>query len=211
MKKIVKVLIVLTIASTGQLLATTSNTTVQAAQIEKTKLVTNKAWTKKLAKAGYVFVLPHAGKGVLYKNTAAKGGKSYSRKVLKKLVKNHTLFKVRKLTTIKNSISVDLISKDGKYKGYTNYVNGIYNKNLFNKDLQPLINAELKVMDAKDNNEPTSALLEQAQTLASELTGKNKQIADTSIKQLKRYLKHKDISETPILLIGKYPGDLLAN
>lgn len=66
-------------------------------------------------------------------------------------------------------------------------------------------------MEAKDNNEPTSALLEQAQTLASELTGKNKQIADTSIKQIKRYLKHKDISETPILLIGKYPGDLLAN
>lgn len=203
MKKIVKVLVVLTIVSTGQLFATTGNTTVHAAQIEKPKLVTNKVWTKRLAKAGYVFVLPYAVKGVLYKNTAAKGGKSYSRKLLKKLVKNHTLFKVRKLSTIKNGIFVDLISKDGKYKGYTTYVNGIYNKNLFSKDLQPLINSELKVMAAKDNNEPTSALLEQAQTLASELTGKNKQIADTSIKQLKRYLKHSDLSETPVLLIGK--------
>ncbi|MGL5900883.1 MAG: hypothetical protein ACRCZW_14690, partial [Lactobacillaceae bacterium] len=72
--KFKKILVVLTIVSAGQLLATTSNTTVQAAQIEKPKLVTNKAWTKKLAKAGYVFVLPNAAKGVLYKNTAAKGG-----------------------------------------------------------------------------------------------------------------------------------------
>lgn len=52
--KFKKILVVLTIVSMGQLLVTTSNTTVQAAQIEKPKLVTNKAWTKKLAKAGYV-------------------------------------------------------------------------------------------------------------------------------------------------------------
>ncbi|WEV43719.1 hypothetical protein OZX56_00325 [Lactobacillus sp. ESL0684] len=209
MKKIIKVLAVLTMVSTGQLLAITSNTPVQAAQVENPKRVTDKAWTKKLANAGYVFELPHATKGALYKNTAANGGKSYSKKVLKKLVKNHTLFKVKRLSTIKNGISVDLVSKDGKYKGYTNYINGIRNKNLSNKALQPLIKAELRVMTAKDSNEPTSDLLNQVQVLASKLTGKNRKIANTSVKQLKQFLKNNTLSETPVLLIGKYPDGSL--
>ncbi|WEV36716.1 hypothetical protein [Lactobacillus sp. ESL0677] len=211
MKKTIRlVLTVLLILTTLSVTNLTNKNIVSAHAVSSEKLQ-DKVWTKKLAKAGYVFELPNSKKGALYKNTAAKGGKSYSKKILKRILKQHTLFKVRKLTRVKNGISVDLISKNGKYKGYTTYVNGIYNKNLLNQNLQPLINAELSTMDAKDNNKPTAALLEQAQTLATALTGKDKQIADTSIKQLKCFLKHDDLSETPVLLIGKYPSDLLVN
>ncbi|WEV44192.1 hypothetical protein OZX56_02895 [Lactobacillus sp. ESL0684] len=185
-----------------------SNTNTISAQAETTRHLSDKAWTKKLANAGYVFELPDATKGALYKNTAAKGGKSYSKKVLKKLVKNHTLFKVKKLSTVKNGISVDLVSKDGKYKGYTNYINGIYNKNLLNKKLQPLINLELKAIDEKDKK-VAKADVAKVSKLAKQLTGKNKKVANTSINQLKQFLKNKDLSETPVLLIGKYPGNIL--
>ncbi|MDF7671747.1 hypothetical protein PT281_00410 [Lactobacillus sp. ESL0701] len=202
MKKVFKLILTAVLMTTTlSITDLTSKTTVSAQSILSSSL-SSKAWTKKLAKAGYVFELPNSSKGALYKNTAAKGGKPYTKKVLERILNQHTLFKVKKLTKVKNGISVDLVSKNGKYKGYTTYINGIYNKNLSNKDLQPLINVELSVMEAKDNNKPTSVLLEQVQTLASGLTGKNKQIADTSIKQLKQFLKHDDLSETPVLLIG---------
>lgn len=51
-----------------------------------------KAWTKKLAKAGYSFKLPNAAEGALYK----PNGKPYDKKSLKKIVKSNTLFKVKK-------------------------------------------------------------------------------------------------------------------
>ncbi|WEV38649.1 hypothetical protein OZX58_07920 [Lactobacillus sp. ESL0680] len=211
MKKSFKLILTTLLMTTTLSIANLTSKSQVSAQLVSNSSLSSKAWTKKLAEAGYVFELPNSNKGALYKNTAAKGGKPYTKKVLEKILKQHTLFKVKKLTKVKNGISVDLVSKNGKYKGYTTYINGIYNKNLSNKDLQPLINAELSAIDAKDNNKPTSALLEQAQTLASGLTGKNKQIADTSIKQLKQFLKHDDLSETPVLLIGKYPSNLLAN
>ena len=164
-----------------------------------------KAWTKKLAKAGYSFKLPNAAKGALYK----PNGKPYDKKSLKKIVKSNTLFKVKKVRLIHNNVFVDLVSKNGKFKGYTSYINGIYNKNLDNPKLQPLIEAELGVMTAKVNQNPTADLLGQAQNEAAKLTGKEKKIADLSLKQLKEFVEYGTVAETPVLLIGRYPGSVV--
>lgn len=164
-----------------------------------------KAWTKKLAKAGYSFKLPNAAKGALYK----PNGKPYGKKSLKKIVKSNTLFKVKKVRLIHNNVFVDLVSKNGKFKGYTSYINGIYNKNLDNPKLQPLIEAELGVMTAKVNQNPTADLLGQAQNEAAKLTGKEKKIADLSLKQLKEFVEYGTVAETPVLLIGRYPGSVV--
>ena len=160
-----------------------------------------KTLSKKFAKAGYVFKLTDATKGALYKST----GKPYSTKVIKKIVKNNTLFKVKKVWSIHNGMFVDLVSKDGKYKGYTTYLTGIYNKNTEDEKLQPLVQAELDVTTARDNNKPTAELLAKAETLANELTGYEKKIALTSIKELKEFVKYGTMGEIPVLLIGKYP------
>jgi len=160
-----------------------------------------KTLSKKFAQAGYVFKLTDATKGALYKST----GKPYSTKVIKKIVKNNTLFKVKKVWSIHNGMFVDLVSKDGKYKGYTTYLTGIYNKNTEDEKLKPLVQAELDVTTARDNNKPTAELLAKAETLANELTGYEKKIALTSIKELKEFVKYGTMGEIPVLLIGKYP------
>lgn len=160
-----------------------------------------KTLSKKFAQAGYVFKLTDDTKGALYKST----GKPYSTKVIKKIVKNNTLFKVKKVWSIHNGMFVDLVSKDGKYKGYTTYLTGIYNKNTEDEKLKPLVQAELDVTTARDNNKPTAELLAKAETLANELTGYEKKIALTSIKELKEFVKYGTMGEIPVLLIGKYP------
>lgn len=168
---------------------------------EKLFHYSQKTLSKKFAKAGYVFKLTDATKGALYKST----GKPYSTKVIKKIVKNNTLFKVKKVWSIHNGMFVDLVSKDGKYKGYTTYLTGIYNKNTEDEKLKPLVQAELDVTTARDNNKPTAELLAKAETLANELTGYEKKIALTSIKELKEFVKYGTMGEIPVLLIGKYP------
>lgn len=161
----------------------------------------NKDLTNKFSRAGYVFKLIDAEDGALIKTN----GKSYSPKVLQKIVKNNTLFKVKKVRPIHNGMLVDLVSKDGKYKGTTVYLNGIYNKHVHDKKLQPLIKAELSVMTAKDNKKPTAKLLGKAEALANKLTGREKKIALTSIKQVKEFIKYGTLGEIPVLLIGLYP------
>lgn len=161
----------------------------------------NKELTNKFARAGYVFKLTNAEDGALIKTN----GKSYSPKVLQKIVKNKTLFKVKKVRPIHNGMLVDLVSKGGKYKGTTVYLNGIYNKHVHDKKLQPLIKTELSVMTAKANKRPTAKLLGKAAALANKLTGREKKIALTSIKQVKEFIKYGTLGEIPVLLIGLYP------
>lgn len=176
---------------------------IAAATTLKAPYSTAKKWTAKLAKAGYVFELPNAVKGALYHQS----GKPYRQKTLKKIVKNKTLFKVKRVNKIHNGVSVDLVSKNGKYKGYTSYLNGIINRSFVNKELQPLIKAEILVMDAKSNNKPVTELLKQMEVIAAtdNFTGKNKEISQTSIKQTREFTKYGTIAEIPVLLIGHYP------
>ncbi|MCO6534603.1 hypothetical protein [Lactobacillus sp.] len=180
---------------------------VAAATTVKAPYSTAKKWTTKLAKAGYVFELPNAVKGALYHQS----GKPYRQKTLKKIVKNQTLFKVKRVNKIHNGVSVDLVSKNGKYKGNTVYINGILNHNSKIKELQPLIKAELRVMEARGDQRPTAELLKQVEQIATGLTGKNKQLALTSIKQLKEFIKYGTMAETPDLLIGSWPNDDVDN
>jgi hypothetical protein len=116
------------LATTTTLLIMTVNAEIvtEAKTVHVTKrkgisLVTNKEWTKRLAHAGYVFELLNAGSGALIK----LNNKAYSKKVLKKIVKQNTLFKVTRLATVGNGIVVFLRSQNGKYRGSTNYVVGI--------------------------------------------------------------------------------------
>lgn len=78
-----------------------------------------------------------------------------------------------------------------------------------NPKLQPLIEAELGVMTAKVNQNPTADLLGQAQNEAAKLTGKEKKIADLSLKQLKEFVEYGTVAETPVLLICRYPGSVV--
>lgn len=173
--------------------------TVHVTKRKRISLVTNKVWTKRLAQAGYVFKLPNAGSGALIK----LNNKAYSKKTLKKIVKQNTLFKVTRLATVGNGIVVFLRSQNGKYRGSTNYVVGIYNKNLRNPNLQSLIAAERKAMDTKDK-ELALTELEKAISIAATLTGKNKKMATASIKQLREFLdSNRQMSKTPVLMIGQ--------
>lgn len=180
-----------------------ANKVVASTRSNKTHARTDKKWSKKLNKAGYVFKLPDAKHGTLFKIN----GKQYSKKALKKITRKKINFKVTSIKTIHNGIFVYLVSKNGKYKGYTTYMNGIYNKNIHNKRLHPLIETELKVMHAKASGKPTKKLLGRAKILSTKLTGKNKKIALTSMKQLKQFIKYGTIAETPVLLVGLYPGN----
>ncbi|BDR61083.1 hypothetical protein [Lactobacillus xylocopicola] len=207
MKKVAKVLLTALLLAVSVAVSFPTNNVI-AADAKTPKAVrydTDKAWTRKLAKAGYVFMLPNADKGALIK----ANGNSYSKKTLNKIVNNFTLFKVKRIKSVHNGVFADLVSKNGKYKGSTTYVNGFYNKNLLNEKLELLINVELTVMNAKDLGKPTDGLLTQAEAIAAGLTGQNKKIALTSIRQLKDYIKWGTMAETPVLLVGRYPGNVL--
>lgn len=157
----------------------------------------DKIWSKKLAKAGYVFKLK---KDDLY-HGKLNDRKVYSSEYADKIRAKKMLFKIDQVKSIKNGVTVHLLSKNGRHHFWTNFLTGTYNINGRKKTLRPIVNAEIKVIGTTDNQKVTKQI-NQIKKLSGKLKGRNKKLALESIKQLKRWLKDKKFANLPTLLIG---------
>ena len=161
---------------------------------------------KRFAKEGYVFKL--ARNAVVYpavndviNDTSKPFGKSWVKKMADKNVK----FKITEFGTSKVELLAHIVDQSGKNHGWVSFFNGdLYNKNVKKKALQPLIKAELKVMDLQFEGKKPSLI--PAKNEARKLQGQNKKIANKSIKEIKGWIAYKgDLAYThyPSLLVGK--------
>ena len=161
---------------------------------------------KRFAKEGYVFKL--ARNAVVYpavndviNDTSKPFGKSWVKKMADKNVK----FKITEFGTSKVELLAHIVDQSGKNHGWVSFFNGdLYNKNVKKKALQPLIKAELKVMDLQFEGKKPSLI--PVKNEARKLQGQNKKIANKSIKEIKGWIACKgDLAYThyPSLLVGK--------
>ena len=154
---------------------------VKAADVSDTNTLVNnqgvsdKTWSNKLAKAGYVFKLTKdevsADGGLFQKKHGLS--KDYSVKYAKKIFAKNMLFKIDRVKSEKNGSSVHIVSQNGKYKFWTNFLTGTYNVNGLRKALKPLIKAEAEVIHTTSKEKKTKMLVT-AEKLANKLKGSDK-------------------------------------
>ncbi len=192
--------------------ATSSNyVPVKAADVSDTNTVVNnqgvsdKTWSNKLTKAGYVFKLAKniaTTDGGLYQR---KNGllKKYSLKHAKKVFAKNMLFKIDRAISVENGSLVHIVSQNGKYKFWTNFLTGTYNVNGLRKALKPLIKAEAEIIHTA-SKEKIAKKLVTAEKLANNLKGSDKKLAQESITQLKQWIDNKVFANIPTLLIGNF-------
>ena len=184
---------------------------VKAADVSDTNTLVNnqdvsdKTWSNKLAKAGYVFKLAKniaTTDGGLYQR---KNGllKDYSLKYAKKIFAKNMLFKIDRVKSEKNGSSVHIVSKNGKYKFWTNFLTGTYNVNGLRKSLKPLIKTEVEMI-TNTPKEKIAKKLVTAEKLANKLKGSDKKLAQESITQLKQWIDNEVFANIPTLLIGSF-------
>ena len=182
---------------------------VKAANASDTKTVVNdkgvsdKAWSNKLTKAGYVFKLAKnvaTADGGLYQR---KNGllKKYSLKHAKKIFAKNMLFKIDRVESEKNGSLVHIVSQNGKYKFWTNFLTGTYNVNGLRKSLKPLTKTEAEIIN-NTSKEKIAKKLVTAEKLANKLKGSDKKLAQESITQLKQWIDNEVYANIPVLLIG---------
>ena len=184
---------------------------VKAADVSDTNTLVNnqgvsdKTWSNKLAKAGYVFKLTKdevsADGGLFQKKHGLS--KDYSVKYAKKIFAKNMLFKIDRVKSEKNGSSVHIVSQNGKYKFWTNFLTGTYNVNGLRKALKPLIKAEAEVIHTTSKEKKTKMLVT-AEKLANKLKGSDKKLAQESIIQLKQWIDNKVFANIPTLLIGNF-------
>ncbi|RMC47355.1 hypothetical protein [Lactobacillus sp. ESL0228] len=187
------------------------NGTIQASDIvPDTKIATtsktkedetiDQAWSQKLAKAGYVFRLTKSVYSTLYPDNWIDH-QAYSKKYAKKIVAKKMLFKVDQAKSIENGSAVHIISQNGKYRFWANFLTDIDNVNGHKKSLKALINIETKIIiDAH----PQAALKQfgKAEKATTKLKGKDRKLARESLKELKQWSKDERYAKIPTLLIG---------
>ncbi|MBI0033649.1 hypothetical protein H3U50_04040 [Lactobacillus sp. M0398] len=190
--------------------ATSSNyVPVKAADVSDTNTVVNnqgvsdKTWSNKLTKAGYVFKLAKniaTTDGGLYQR---KNGllKKYSLKHAKKVFAKNMLFKIDRAISVENGSLVHIVSQNGKYKFWTNFLTGTYNVNGHKKSLKPLIKTEVEMI-TNTSKEKIAKKLVTAEKLANKLKGSDKKLAQESITQLKQWIDNEVFANIPVLLIG---------
>lgn len=202
MKRTSKVLVAIlilgcgTLASLGKVNAK-ANAAASEPILEDDDNAIDKLWSKKLAKAGYVFKLNET---YLYRDDS-EDRISYSLEDAQKIKNQNMLFKIDEVKSVNNGSAIHLISKNGEYHFWTNFLTGVNNVNAQKAALQPLINAELKAIRAEDS-QTASIQFDKANQLASKLQGKNKELAFESLQQLKQWLKDKRFANLPTLLLG---------
>ena len=184
---------------------------VKAADVSDTNTLVNnqgvsdKTWSKKLAKAGYVFKLTKdevsADGGLFQKKHGLS--KDYSVKYAKKIFAKNMLFKIDRVKSEKNGSSVHIVSQNGKYKFWTNFLTGTYNVNGLRKALKPLIKTEVEMI-TNTPKEKIAKKLVTAEKLANKLKGSDKKLAQESIIQLKQWIDNKVFANIPTLLIGNF-------
>ena len=161
---------------------------------------------KRFSKEGYVFKL--ARNATVYhevndfiSHTSKPFGKSWVKKMADKNIK----FKITEFGTGRVELVAHIVDQSGRNQGWVTFFNGdLYNINVKKKALQPLIKAELKVMDSQFEGKKPSLI--QIKNEAKKLHGQNKKIANKSIKEIKDWFAYKgDLSYTqyPSLLVGK--------
>lgn len=164
---------------------------------------TDKQASKRLAKAGYVFCLNRDARMSVHAHKA----EILPKKEVEQLANNQVLFKVDRVSSLRNGVQVHLVDQTGQYKGWVNIVSDLFNINSEKKSLQPLIKAELKVMDYADimNMKAAKKQMKKVTKIASKLTGNDKAIGQTSVKELQKWLGAMEYKDIPALLIGEYP------
>ena len=212
MKKSLSIAAILAVFGASLIFSASNNcVSVKAADVNDTKTVVNnqdvsdKTWSSKLAKAGYVFKLAKdevSADGGLFQR---KNGlvKEYSVKYAKKIFAKNMLFKIDRVKSEKNGSSVHIVSKNGKYKFWTNFLTGTYNVNGLRKALKPLIKTEVEMI-TNTPKEKIAKKLVTAEKLANKLKGSDKKLAQESITQLKQWIDNKVFANIPTLLIGNF-------
>ena len=212
MKRSLSIAAILAVFGASLIFSASNNcVSVKAADVNDTKTVVNnqdvsdKTWSSKLAKAGYVFKLAKdevSADGGLFQR---KNGlvKEYSVKYAKKIFAKNMLFKIDRVKSEKNGSSVHIVSQNGKYKFWTNFLTGTYNVNGLRKALKPLIKTEVEMI-TNTPKEKIAKKLVTAEKLANKLKGSDKKLAQESIIQLKQWIDNKVFANIPTLLIGNF-------
>ena len=213
MKRSLSIAAILAVFGASLILSATSSNyvPVKAADVSDTNTLVNnqgvsdKTWSKKLAKAGYVFKLTKdevsADGGLFQKKHGLS--KDYSVKYAKKNFAKNMLFKIDRVKSEKNGSSVHIVSQNGKYKFWTNFLTGTYNVNGLRKALKPLIKTEVEMI-TNTPKEKIAKKLVTAEKLANKLKGSDKKLAQESIIQLKQWIDNKVFANIPTLLIGNF-------
>ncbi|RMC47563.1 hypothetical protein [Lactobacillus sp. ESL0228] len=158
--------------------------------------------SKQLARAGYTFKLsPHA---VMYQQ--AEKQSTFEKKDVEQLIEQKTLFKIIAIKTINNTVMAHIIDQSGEHHGWVNLVSDLYNIKALKQGLKPLVEVELNLMRLKDNAGKQIALkqLPQVQKEIQNLSPRNKQIGEVSLRELMHWLEYDSNINIPSLLIGKY-------
>ena len=212
MKKSLSIAAILAVFGASLIFSASNNcVSVKAADVNDTKTVVNnqdvsdKTWSSKLAKAGYVFKLAKdevSADGGLFQR---KNGlvKEYSVKYAKKIFAKNMLFKIDRAISVENGSLVHIVSQNGKYKFWTNFLTGTYNVNGLRKALKPLIKTEVEMI-TNTPKEKIAKKLVTAEKLANKLKGSDKKLAQESITQLKQWIDNKVFANIPTLLIGNF-------
>lgn len=162
----------------------------------------NKTWANRLSKNGYAFRLINYQNNnlkdlVLTTNPNNKPNKYYSSNLISKLINNKTNFKIKNIWAYKNGIQYQIESKNKKYKGWVN-INNLYNKNLSNKTLNKFAIKENDFVNGKTNIKVLNNEL-------NKIKGKNKKIAETSLKETKKYKINQSEKNIPALFFSDNP------
>ena len=161
---------------------------------------------KRFSKEGYVFKL--ARNATVYhevNDVINDTSKPFDKSWVKKMADKNIKFKITEFGTGRVELVAHIVDQSGKNQGWVTFFNGdLYNIYAKRKALQPLIKAELKVMNSQFEGKKPSLI--QTKNEARKLNGQNKKIANKSIKEIKDWFAYKgDLSFTqyPSLLVGK--------
>lgn len=161
----------------------------------------DKNWTNRLAKNGYVFQIVGSGDGfknVLMKHNPNKTPfKYYSSDYVSNLSHNKYGFKIKNIWEYKNGVLYEIISKNGKYKGWINSEN-LYNKNLNSKSLSQFSKKEI---DFTNNMLSIKTLNKDI----NKFSGRNKKLAQESLKEAKKYKSDQSEKNFPALFFANNP------
>lgn len=196
MKRLRKSLLVLLIPLFALLFLSFNNvnhTFAKSSERKNDNINNNYKLTRQIKKQGYVYSLNSGNHEYILPNL--------SKNKYNKVVKNKVRFQVRSVKTYKNSINAKLVSKNGKYKVNADYANDFYYTDSRNKELKPIVKLAKSI--ALNNDKHNKTNLHKLYRMIDKLKNKeDKSVAKMSFYQLKRYLKHESITNTPYLLLG---------
>ncbi|GEP23569.1 hypothetical protein [Lentilactobacillus diolivorans] len=176
----------------------------------------DKPWGSQLAKEGYVFRLENdQNNNGLWSQPIGKNGHNLiSRKAFQQVIKNKVDFKIYRVWQYKNGLQYKIVSRSGKYRGWIDNA-GVYNKYSLDKQLQPIIEQEQKVVNSINSKYPYTTHYNKADLMdyrndlakankeASGLSGNKRAIALSSVKEVNRYLRSHNADLVPTLLWQK--------